>query len=95
MEPADILEHLRAIREDLREVRAEQREQRTRLVAIERLIGHVESEQAELRVELNARFDRVTDRLDRIERRLDLTEAWTPHLRGVIGLISWGYACSP
>jgi hypothetical protein len=65
--PADtsnlILEHLRAIRSDLHEVREEQREQRIRLGAIERTTA-----------EMSLRLDRMHDRLDRIERRLDLVE---------------------
>jgi septal ring factor EnvC (AmiA/AmiB activator) len=77
-----VLEHLRAIREDLNQVRAEQREQRTRLGSIERLLTHSEHEFAELRAETSAirsdiggRLDRVTDRLERIERRLNLADA--------------------
>ena len=69
-----VLEMLRAIRGDIAEMRAEQREQRARIGAIERAVAHLEREQAELRAEIGARFDRVLDRLDRIERRLDLAD---------------------
>jgi hypothetical protein len=69
------LEHLRAIRTDLHEVRAERREQRTRLGAIERILAHVERDNAECRAEAGVRFDRVHDRLDPIERRLQLAPA--------------------
>ena len=70
-----VLEHLRAIREDVQQIRAEQRDQRMRLASIERILSHQEHETAELRVVMNARFDRVHDRLDRIERRLNLADA--------------------
>jgi putative component of toxin-antitoxin plasmid stabilization module len=69
-----ILEHLRAIRAEAAEDRAEQREQRVRLGAIGRSLAHVERDVSELRVEMNGRLDRVADRLDRIERRLDLAD---------------------
>ena len=69
-----VLEMLRAIRGDIAEMRVEQREQRARIGAIERAVAHLEREQAELRAEIGARFDRVLDRLDRIERRLDLAD---------------------
>ena len=70
-----VLEHLGAIRADAQEIRAEQREQRTRLGAIERILAHVERDNAEFRAEIGIRFDRVHDRLDRIERRLELVPA--------------------
>jgi hypothetical protein len=70
-----VLEHLRAIRADLQEVRAEQREQRLRLSSIERSLAHIEREGPEFRAEVGVRFDRVHDPLDRIERRLDIVPA--------------------
>jgi hypothetical protein len=70
-----VLEHLRAIRSELREVRGEQTERRMRIGAIERSMARVEVEQAELRAEFGSRFDRVLDRLDRIERRLEIAPA--------------------
>ena len=61
-----ILEHLRAIRAEAAEDRAEQREQRVRLGAIEqslahiaRSLAHVEADVSELRAEMNGRLDRV------------------------------------
>ena len=68
-------EHLRAIRADAQEIRAERREQRTRLGAIERILAHVERDNAEFRAEIGIRFERVHDRLDRIERRVELVPA--------------------
>ena len=59
-----VLEHLRAIRAELHEMREEQREQRIRLGSIERGIA-----------EMSLRLDRMHDRIDRIERRLGLIEA--------------------
>ena len=77
-----VLELLRAMRGDMAEMRTEQREQRGRLAAIDRSLSHLErglahvgSEVAELRAEFGARFDRVLDRMERIERRLDLRDA--------------------
>jgi len=69
--PNLVLEHLRAIRTELHEIREEQREQRGRLGSIERSISHMTREMAEV----GLRLDRMHDRFDRIERRLDLAEA--------------------
>ena len=66
------LELLRAIRSDMSEMRTEQREQRGRLGAIERSLSHIERDNAEGRAEIGIRFDRILDRLDRIDRRLEL-----------------------
>ena len=66
------LELLRAIRSDMSEMRTEQREQRGRLGAIERSLAHIERDNAEGRAEIGIRFDRILDRLDRIDRRLEL-----------------------
>ena len=68
--PNLVLEHLRAIRTELHEIREEQREQRGRLGSIERSISYMTREIAEM----GLRLDRMHDRLDRIERRLDLAE---------------------
>jgi hypothetical protein len=75
-EPFDlVLEHLKAIRGDIAEIRAEQREQRGRIGAIERTLAHLERDGAETRAETGGRFDRILDRLERIERRLDIVSA--------------------
>lgn len=68
--PNLVLEHLRAIRAEMSEIRQEQREQRIRLSGIERGIVNLLSEITEM----GLRLDRMHDRIDRIERRLDLTE---------------------
>ena len=70
-----VLEHLRAIHSELREVGNEQTEQRMRIGAIERSMARVEVEQAELRAGFRSRFDQVLDRLDRIVRRLEIAPA--------------------
>jgi len=62
-----VLEHLRAMRSDLTEMRQEQREQRLRLSGIERGIVNLLSEVTEM----GLRLDRMHDRID---RRLDLIE---------------------
>jgi len=64
---------LEGIREELRGLRSEPREQQVMITTIERSMAHVEAEQAVFRAEWNIRFDRVLDRLDRIERRLEIT----------------------
>ncbi|GAB4166551.1 MAG: hypothetical protein OHK0024_01060 [Thalassobaculales bacterium] len=66
-----VLEPLRAIRGELTAIHQEQREQRERLSSIERMLTHFEQNFAVM----NARFDRMHDRLDRIERRLELAPA--------------------
>jgi hypothetical protein len=70
-----MLEQLQAILGDLREVRDEQREQRVCLAAIERTVAHIERDNAEFRAEIGGRFDRVHDRMDHIECRLELSPA--------------------
>ena len=64
---------LQGIRDELRGLRNEPREQQVMITTIERSMAHVEAEQAVFRAEWNIRFDRVLNRLDRIERRLDIT----------------------
>lgn len=73
-----MLDHLRAIRAELRELRIEQKEQRARIAAIEwtlvdllRSFAAIKGEEVGLRAEFSGRFDRVLDRLDTIDRRLD------------------------
>ncbi|MFE0757611.1 hypothetical protein ACFW16_26865 [Inquilinus sp. NPDC058860] len=69
-----VIELLRAVRADVAEMRSEQREQRVRLAAIKRHLAHLERDGAEFRAEIGGRFERIHDRLDRIERRLDLSD---------------------
>jgi len=69
--PKLVIEHLHAMRDELREIREEQRGQRSRLGSIERSISHMTREMAEM----GLRLDRMHDCLARIERRLNLGEA--------------------
>jgi predicted nucleic acid-binding Zn-ribbon protein len=55
-----VLEHLRALRAEFGEFRAELRELRSRFAGVERMLSHMELEIADV----NARLDRVHDRLD-------------------------------
>lgn len=72
-----ILEHLRVIRQELTEVRDTQREHGRRLVNLEQgqatIIGHL-SHLAGADASLDARYDRLVDRIERIERRLEITD---------------------
>ena len=69
------LEHLRRIRDDLAEVKREVRSLAARVgnleVGLTSRLNHIESSIAEMSV----RFDHQNERLDRIERRLDLSPA--------------------
>lgn len=66
--PNLVLEHLRAIRDELQQLREEQREQRIRSGSIERGIVNLLSELTEM----GLRIDRLHDRID---RRLGLIDA--------------------
>jgi two-component sensor histidine kinase len=65
---------LQQIQTTQREMRDDLREQRTRLTSVERIAAHIEHQQAEQRAEFHGWLDRVADRLERIERRLDLVD---------------------
>ena len=69
-----ILEHIRVLCALTTEIQTEQREQRARLGAIERTLCRIERDVAERRVEVSGRFDRVLDRLDRIDHLLGLAD---------------------
>jgi uncharacterized protein YciI len=70
-----VLELLRTIGGDIAEMKTEQREQRGRLATIERHLAHIKRDGAEQRAVVSGRFDRILDRLEKIERRLDLRDA--------------------
>jgi predicted nucleic acid-binding Zn-ribbon protein len=59
-----IIEHLRAIRADLADLK-------TAIVEVKERLGFLEAQYASV----SQRVDRIDGRLDRIERRLDLVEA--------------------
>jgi septal ring factor EnvC (AmiA/AmiB activator) len=66
-----VLEHLRAIRADIADVKRDMREFRERL-------GHIENQMAShyaLYATLSTRLDRVVEDVQLIKRRLDLVDA--------------------
>ena len=69
-----IIEHLTALRNELREFRQESRDEFTtikhRVNSLERSNAALHDDNANMQL----RLDRVDGRLDRIERRLDLVE---------------------
>jgi chromosome segregation ATPase len=70
-----VLEHLRYIRGAIDELRADVRETKERLTAVELGLAGLRREVvilAETQAHTNARIDRLATRLERIERRLDL-----------------------
>jgi hypothetical protein len=73
-----VLEHLRVIRSDINDVRQTQKEHGIRLTEIAGSVAGLRRDQAldaEAAAHLTARFDRLRDEVDRIKRRLDLTES--------------------
>lgn len=73
-----ILEHLKAIRADLVDLRREQREMKVRLVSVENQLVQVHKGMALIHEDLagiHLRLDNLDTRVERIERRLDLRES--------------------
>jgi predicted nuclease with TOPRIM domain len=70
-EPHDLaLEHLRFIRADVATLRDDMREMRTRRVAVEDMFSFLVSAVTRMQHSL----DRLTDRVERIEKRLGLVD---------------------
>ncbi len=70
-----VLEHLRAMRGDIALIRDDIREIKTRLGSLENIVSSIKRDIADLYGEVaaqNTRYDRLTDRIERIERRLDI-----------------------
>ena len=70
-----ILEHLRIIRADLSTVKDDVREIKTRVTSLEGAVGGLKRDSGDLYTEVAARhvrYDRLNDRIEKIERRLDL-----------------------
>ena len=70
-----ILEHLRAIRADVAAVKDDVREIKQRLVSLEAVSAGLRRDHANLcgdMADQHARYDRLAERVERIERRLDL-----------------------
>ncbi|MBI3156770.1 MAG: hypothetical protein HYZ20_15380 [Burkholderiales bacterium] len=82
-----VLEHLKAIRADLGDLRREVREVKSRLASLEGQVVQMHKSVAFIHEDLaglNLRIDGLSDRVEKIERRLDLREAaWGPRPRGV------------
>ncbi len=71
-----ILEHLRAMRGDIAEMREDSREVKSRLVSLETAVSTLRRELADLYGDVvgqHSRFDRLLDRLERLEKRLELS----------------------
>ena len=72
-----VLEHLRAMRGDMALIRDDIREIKMRLGNLENVVSGIKRDIADLYGETAAhhlRYDRLTDRIERIERRLDITQ---------------------
>ncbi|MCA3254103.1 MAG: hypothetical protein INF91_00625 [Alphaproteobacteria bacterium] len=72
-----VLEMLRGIRGDMADMRAVQKEQSVRLAEIAAGLGGLRRDSAldaEVSAHLATRVDRAFDEIDRIKRRLDLTD---------------------
>ena len=70
-----VLEHLRHLRSDLAGLRDDVRELKHRITGVELAIAALRRDnaaQAESDAHLSARMDRQGERLERIERRLDI-----------------------
>lgn len=70
-----VLEHLRLLRSDLGAVREDIREIKNRLTSVENTLASVKRDIGDLYTEVagqNLRHDRMAERIERIERRLEL-----------------------
>jgi len=70
-----VLELLRAMRSDLTTVREDMREVKLRLTALETAVGNLAATEMSHYAITADRVDRLTNRMERIETRLDLREA--------------------
>lgn len=72
-----ILEHLRAIRADIGGIKEDVREIKQRLTSLEAAVAGLRRDNANLYsdvIDQQTRYDRLTERVERIERRLDLAQ---------------------
>ena len=70
-----IIEHLRAIRADISVIREDTREVKQRLTSLELSVSGLKRDNAQLYGDLaehHVRYDRLAERIVRIERRLDI-----------------------
>ena len=70
-----VLEHLRAIRGDIAEMKLDMRDLKHRMTALEISLAGFVATEASHYASLASRADRTDDRLERIERRLELVSA--------------------
>lgn len=73
-----VLEHLRAIRSDLAAVRDDTREIKTRLAIVESGVAGLRRDNGDFASSIAAQhlsYDRLADRVERIEQRLNLADA--------------------
>ena len=72
-----ILDHLRANRTDIGGIKEDMREIKQRLTSLEAAVVGLRRDNANLYgdvIDQQARYDRLVERVERIERRLDLAE---------------------
>jgi septal ring factor EnvC (AmiA/AmiB activator) len=72
-----IVEHLRVIRADIGVVKDDVREIKSRLTSLEAAVAGLRRDSAQLFgdvVDTHARYDRLVERVERLERRLDLRD---------------------
>ena len=69
-----VFDHLRAIRADITDLKADMREVKQRLTLLEIQVGQVASLEAGHYGTLMQRLDRIGDDVERIKVRLDLVE---------------------
>jgi uncharacterized protein (DUF885 family) len=70
-----ILEHLRAIRGDIHDVKQDTEWMRSRISAMESTMARLTRDQAhefEERISMLHQYDRIVDRIDKIEKRLEI-----------------------
>jgi hypothetical protein len=73
-----ILEHLRAIRADINSIRDDIREMKHRMIRLDGSMAGVKKDAAvqyETTATQHAAYDRLAERVERIERRLDISDA--------------------
>jgi septal ring factor EnvC (AmiA/AmiB activator) len=72
-----VLEHLRAIRAEIASVKEDTREIKSRLIIVESGIASLRRDGGDFAASIadqHLRYDRLSDRIDRIEKRLDLSQ---------------------
>lgn len=73
-----VLEQLRALRADVASVKEDTREIKTRLAVVESGIASLRRDSGDFATSIAAQhlsYDRLAERVERIERRLDLSDA--------------------